>query len=452
MDPVPLWQTVLFQLCLIGLTALFTLLESAAESLTESRLERLREEGDAHTDRMRAQLPHGEAALSAVQTGLCFLAMLSGCVAALGWAGTLKTALTGVEPLKSLSAEALFRLSLILILLLICFFTRLLGVELPRRMAALHADGVLRALFGPMVFVRRLFVPMTALIGKASGAVMRLMGIDPDQATEQVTADEIMAMVDIGEEKGSIERNEKELIENIFEFNSMTAEDCMIHRTDVTAIDVDISDGELIDLIRETGFSRFPVYDRDIDDIVGILTTRSYLLNARLEPEKRKTLRELIRPAYFVPESVRTDVLFREMQSRKSHMAIVVDEYGGTSGLITLEDLLEEIVGNIYDEFDPQDKQDIVPQADGSWRVAGSVELDRLCEALGIEEIDDDEFDTLGGLIFSRLTAIPDDGSHPEVDCFGLHIRVDELTDRRVEWATITKTPEEPGDTAREER
>ena len=149
MDPVPLWQTVFFQFCLIGFTALFTLLESAAESLTESRLERLREEGDAHTDRMRAQLPHGEAALSAVQTGLCFLTMLSGCVAALGWAGTLKTALTGIGPLQSLSAETLFRLSLILILLLICFFTRLLGVELPRRMAALHADGVLRALFPP---------------------------------------------------------------------------------------------------------------------------------------------------------------------------------------------------------------------------------------------------------------------------------------------------------------
>ena len=218
----------------------------------------------------------------------------------------------------------------------------------------------------------------------------------------------------------------------------------MIHRTDVTAVDVDTSEEEFVDLVRETGFSRFPVYEDDIDSILGILTTRDYLLNARRPQGERKTIRELLRPAYFIPESVRADVLFREMQNRKCHMAIVVDEYGGTSGLITLENLLEELVGNIYDEFDPQAKADIIAQGDGTWRVNGSVELDRLCETIGVEEIESDEFDTLGGLIFSQLTAIPEDGSHPEVDCFGLHIRVEELTDHRVEWATVSRHPDEP--------
>lgn len=217
----------------------------------------------------------------------------------------------------------------------------------------------------------------------------------------------------------------------------------MIHRTDVTAVDIDMSEDEFVDLVRETGFSRFPVYEDDIDSIVGILTTRDYLLNARRPEGERKTIRELLRPAYFIPESVRADALFREMQNRKCHMAIVVDEYGGTSGLITLEDLLEELVGNIYDEFDPQAKADIIPLPDGSWRVNGSVDLEQLCETIGIDEIESDEFDTLGGLIFSRLTAIPEDGSHPEVDCFGLHIRVEELTDHRVEWAIVSKLPEE---------
>ena len=173
--------------------------------------------------------------------------------------------------------------------------------------------------------------------------------------------------------------------------------------------------------------------------MVGILSARRFFLN--LLSKEPRPLEELIRPAFFVPESMHTDTLFHEMQRRKDHIAIVVDEYGGTSGLITMEDLLEQIVGNIYDEFDPQEEQPIQPQPDGTWRVAGSCDLETLCETLDIEPIDDEEYDTVGGLVFSQLTAIPDDGSHPEVECFGLHIRVDSLVDRRVEWTTIWKLP-----------
>ena len=329
-------------------------------------------------------------------------------------------------------------------LLALYTLVRLFCIEWARRVANMHVDSLILSLFSPMMFVRWLFRPMTALSSAVAGRLIRMSGADPEKAEENVTEDEILAMVDIGEEKGAIESSEKELIENVLEFNNTTAEDCMIHRTDVTAVDVDTSEEEFVDLVRETGFSRFPVYEDDIDSILGILTTRDYLLNARRPQGERKTIRELLRPAYFIPESVRADVLFREMQNRKCHMAIVVDEYGGTSGLITLEDLLEELVGNIYDEFDPQAKADIIAQGDGTWRVNGSVELDRLCETIGVEEIESDEFDTLGGLIFSQLTAIPEDGSHPEVDCFGLHIRVEELTDHRVEWATVSRHPDEP--------
>ena len=439
LDPVPLWQALLIQLGLLLITLFMTLLDSAADALTESRLERMKEEGDARAEQLLDQLPACRATVSAVHSALCFLQLLMGALAAVGLASPLAKALKDASFLSALPDGLLAALSLILVLLVMCFFVRFLGVELPRRMAARNIDALLRALFGPMTFMRRLFKPMTALIDAATGAVMRLMGEDPSKADENVTEDEILAMVDMGEESGSIESNEKELIENIFEFNNLTAEDCMVHRTDLTAIDADTSEDELIGIIRDTGFSRFPVYGDDIDDILGILTTRAYLLNARLPKKERKSVRELMIPAFFVPETMRADVLFHEMQSRKSHMAIVVDEYGGTSGLVTLEDLLEEIVGNIYDEFDQQAGQEIIPQPDGSWRVAGSVELEPLCEALGIDEIESEEFDTLGGLVFSQLTAIPEDGSHPEVECFGLHIRVDELADRRVEWATVRK-------------
>ena len=278
---------------------------------------------------------------------------------------------------------------------------------------------------------------MVWLLSVSTNGVLRLMRIDPNAEEEQVTEEEIRMMVDIGEEKGTIEANEKEMIDNVFEFNNMTAEDCMVHRTDVTAIWVEDTPDEIVKTIEETGLSRFPVYNEDLDDVLGILFTRDYLLNLRAE--NPKPLRELLRPAYFVPESVQADVLFREMQTQKVHMAIVVDEYGGTSGIVTLEDLLEEIVGNIYDEFDPQAEQDIALVAENTWRVAGGVDLETLNEALKIELPTDEEYDTLGGLIFSQLTSIPKDGATPEMDCFGLHIKVEEIKERRVEWALVSK-------------
>lgn len=264
---------------------------------------------------------------------------------------------------------------------------------------------------------------------------------------DAVSEDNIMAMVEEGEEAGSIQANEKELIENVFEFDTLTARDLMVHRTDMATLALDDDEQTILDTIRETGLSRFPVYEEDADDIVGILSTRAYLLNFHL-PEP-KPIRELLRPAYFVPETVPADVLFRDMQAKKFHMALVVDEYGGTSGLVTLEDLLEELVGNIYDEFDPLEEQDIIRLEDGRWRVSGSANLEELFEAMGRELPEDDErdYDTLGGLIFAQLSVIPDDGSRPAVEALGLRIRVEELFERRVEWALVEELRDETANT-----
>ena len=261
---------------------------------------------------------------------------------------------------------------------------------------------------------------------------------------DQVSEDNIMAMVEEGEESGAIQGSEKEFIENVLEFDNITAKDVMVHRTDMVSLPADAEEGEILDAIRQSGLSRFPVYGEDVDDIVGILSTREYLLNFR--EEDPKPLKELLRPAYFVPETVAADVLFRDMQGKKTHLALVVDEYGGTSGLVTLEDLLEELVGNIYDEFDPQEEQEIIPLEEGRWRVSGSADLEELAEVVGFTLPDDEEidYDTLGGLVFSQLSVIPEDGSRPAVDALGLHIQVEELCDRRVEWALVEKLKPEP--------
>ncbi len=255
----------------------------------------------------------------------------------------------------------------------------------------------------------------------------------------EVSEDNIMAMVEEGEESGTIQSNEKEFIENVFEFDNTTAKDVMVHRTDMVTLPLDAEEGAILEIIRQSGLSRFPVYGEDIDDIVGVLSTREYLLN--FQEADPKPLKELLRPAYFVPETVAADVLFRDMQGKKTHLALVVDEYGGTSGLVTLEDLLEELVGNIYDEFDPQEEQEIIALDDGRWRVSGSADLEELAEAMGFELPEDEErdYDTLGGLVFSQLSVIPEDGSRPAVDALGLHIQVEELCDRRVEWALVER-------------
>lgn len=258
---------------------------------------------------------------------------------------------------------------------------------------------------------------------------------------DQVSEDNIMAMVEEGEETGAIQSNEKELIENVFQFDSITAKDVMVHRTDMVTLSAGAEESAILDAIRQSGLSRFPVYGEDADDILGVLSIRDYLLNFH-QPEPLP-LKELLRPAYFVPETVAADVLFRDMQGKKIHIALVVDEYGGTSGLVTLEDLLEELVGNIYDEFDPQEELSII-QLDGDrWRVSGSAELEELAEAMGFELPEDTDYDTLGGLVFSQLSVIPEDGSRPLVEVLGLRIQVEELFERRVEWALVEKLPPE---------
>ena len=247
--------------------------------------------------------------------------------------------------------------------------------------------------------------------------------------------------MDVGEEKGAIEEAEREMIENVFEFNNLTAADSMTHRTDMWTIWVEDSWEEITKMIEDTGLSRFPVYEEDLDHVIGIATTRDILLNLQKQPPL--PLRDLIRPARFVPESVRTDVLFRDMQRNKFHMAIVVDEYGGTSGLITMEDLVEEIVCNIYDEYDPQVQQEIHDLGDGKYKVAGSVDIEQINELMGVDVPLDGDYDTVGGLVLTELGSIPEPDTQPEVTCYGLRFKVLSVLDRRIEWLEVSKLPEE---------
>jgi putative hemolysin len=433
----PLLPKILILVILILINAFFASAEIAVISLSEAKLKKQAEEGDAKAAKLLALTQAPDSFLSAIQIAITLAGFLSSAFAADSFADPLVNWLTQDVGFTAISAASLNTIMVVLITIVLSYFSLVLGELVPKRIAMQKTEAVARFTVGVVTAVAHLFRPIIWLLSKSTNGVLRLLHIDPNAESEEVSEDEILMMVDLGEERGAIESNEKELIENIFEFNNTTAEDVMVHRTDMVLLWVEDTHEDILSAIRQSGLSRFPVYEEDADDIIGVLNTRDYLLNDQLD--QPKPTRELLRPAYFVPESVRTDVLFRDMQSKKVHLAIVVDEYGGTSGLVTMEDLLEEIVGNIYDEFDPQEEKDIERLDDGLWRVSGSCELDQVAEALDMEFPEDEESDTLGGLVFAQLSVIPEDGSQLAVDACGLHIQVQNFNDRRVEWALVSK-------------
>lgn len=428
---------IIVLIILIFVNAFFAASEIAVISLSEAKLKKQVEEGDKKAAKLLKLTQNPDNFLSAIQIAITLAGFLSSAFAADSFSDPLVQWIIQDMGVTAVSAATLNTLMVVLITVVLSYFSLVLGELVPKRLAMKKTEAVARVTVGPVTAVAAVCRPVIWLLSKSTNAVLRLLHIDPKADEEDVSEDEIRMMVDLGEERGTIESAEKELIENIFEFNNTTAEDVMVHRTDMVLLWVDDTNDDVIRVVRESGLSRFPVYEEDADDIVGILNTRDYLLNAQLSHPK--ALRELLRPAYFVPESVRTDVLFRDMQSKKVHLAIVVDEYGGTSGLVTMEDLLEEIVGNIYDEFDPQEEKDIEQLEENLWRVAGSCELELVAETLNMEFPEEEESDTLGGLVFAQLSVIPEDGSQIEVDTCGLHIRVTDFTDRRVEWALVSK-------------
>ena len=439
-----LGRQLLIVLLLILVNAFFAAAEIAIISLNDAKVRHEAEDGDKKARKLLKLVDEPTQFLSTIQIAITLAGFLASAFAADTFSDRLVNWLVDVKG-WAVDPHLLNTLSLILITLILSFFTLVLGELVPKRIAMAKAEKVTDLTAGTVLAAGTLFRPFVWLLSVTTNGILRLLNIDPDDNAEQVSEEEIRLMVDIGEEKGAIETAEKEMIENIFEFNNITAEDVMVHRKDMAVVWLDDTDADIMALIRESGLSRFPVFGEDVDDVRGVLRTREYLLNAQ-SPEP-KPLTDLIAPAFLVPETVAADDLFRDMQSRKEHMAIVVDEYGGTSGLVTMEDLLEEIVGNIYDEFDQEEESELQELKDGWWRASGSCEIEQLREVVGLSlpEDGEEEFDTLGGLIFSCMNEIPADGTKPELTAYGLEIQVEEIADRRVEWARVRRlAPPEP--------
>ena len=322
-------------------------------------------------------------------------------------------------------------LTAVTVALVLAYFTLLLGQQLPRCIAAQRPMQAARLTAPAVHAVSVVLRPVIWLQSVTVSGLLKLFGLNSASETDNVTEEDIRMMLDVGEEEGCIESTEGEMIDNIFEFNNIQIYDVMTHRVDVEVIDVEDSRADIIDTIRCTGFSRFPVYEGEMDHIIGLLYVKDFFLN------EGTPLRELLKEPMYVPDSMICDDLFHKMQRENTHFAIVTDEYGSFLGVITLEDLLEEIVGNIYDEYDKK-KEYISPNADGSWNISGRTDLKDIEKALNIELPEHEDFNTLGGLVLSVTAQIPKDGAQFAVEADGLRIQVLRVADRRIEETKVT--------------
>jgi putative hemolysin len=430
---------------LILINAFFSMSEIAIISVNDNKIRHMADEGDAKAKILLSLVERPGQFLSTIQICVTLAGFLASAFAASSFSARLAAFLvTRTGWSNPAAAEGV---CLVLITLLLSYVTLVFGELVPKQIGMKKAESIAFTVAGPIRLIGKLLAPCVLVLTKSTNVVLRLLRVDPTGEISDVTEEEIRMMVDIGEEKGAIAKGEKELITNVFEFNNKEAADVMTHRPDLCMLYLQDEPEALRDEILNSGYTRFPVYDKDADDIVGILHLRDYTINAFAAAPK--PLRELLRPAYLVPEQVPTDALFRDMQRESIHMAVVIDEYGGTRGVVTMEDLVEEIVGNIYDEYD--DEPGALEQIDEkTWRLPGSTELGQL-EKLFHIHLPEDEFDTLGGLVFSQLRAIPEDGAQPVIEAFGLRVQVEEITDRRVERALVTRLEAAP-ESAEEEK
>lgn len=440
-----LFWLIMLQLVLIAINAFFASAEMALVSVNTNLLRKQAEEGDKKAKKLIKLSEEPTAFLSAIQIAITLAGFLGSAFAADNFSDPLTNWIYNGLGFTALGEETLNSIMVILITLVLSYFTLVLGELVPKRLAQ-HSPEKMARLVCPVVSaIKTVLKPIIWVLTVSTNLCLRVCGIKPGDEEEQVTEDEIRLMVDIGEETGTIDAKASEMIDNIFEFDNNIARTVMTRAIDVITISKDATDEEIFETLRDSAYSRYPVCGEDINDIVGVLYAKDYYLD-RLSPNENKPLAEILRPAHFVPETVKCDTLFQEMQKNNRHIAMVVDEYGAVSGIVTMEDLVEEIMGNIYDEYDTEEKEeeekDITEIEENVWRVAGFAELDKLSDVIGFTLPEDADFSTLGGMIMNELSEIPDDGdTNIEVETCGLHIKVEKVEDRRIESAIVTKLP-----------
>ena len=417
---------------LIGINAFFASTEIAFISLNDAKIEKQAKEGNKKAKQIRKMLKEPSKFLATIQIGITLAGFLSSAFAADAFASELAPVLEKFIPL---GINVWNNISIILITLILSYFSLVLGELVPKRVAMKNPEKVAFASIGVVRLIYTITSPFVKLLTASTNVVSRIFGVTGTEE-EIVTEEEIKMMLDVGEEKGSIEEEEKELINNVFEFNDKVASEVMIHRKDIYAIEVKSDIGDILADLKEYKYSRIPVYEDSIDNIVGMLYIKDLLAYVYLKKEVK--IKKIMRDVYFTPENKPINDLFRELQKSKHQIAIVLDEYGGTAGLITMEDIIEELVGNIFDEYDDEEAE-YEKIDDNTYRISGGVSIYDLRKILNIEDIPEGDYDTLSGYLIEILGRIPSDNETPVIETPKVTYKIEDYEDKRILWVKACK-------------
>ncbi len=423
---------------LILINAFFAATEIAFISINDAKIEKQAKDGNKKAKKIRKMLKEPSKFLATIQIGITLAGFLSSAFAADAFADNLAPVLNnwisfGIETWRSIS--------IVLITIILSYFSLVFGELVPKRLAMRNSEKIAFATVGIVRFIYVITAPFVKLLTASTNGISKIFGVsEVDEGT--VTEEEIRMMVDVGEEKGSIQEEEKELINNVFEFNDKVVSEIMTHRKEIYAINIKSELSDILGDLKEYKYSRIPVYEENIDNIVGVLFIKDLLANVNRKNEIK--ISKLIREPYFVSESKLINELFNELQKNKHQMAIVLDEYGGTAGLVTMEDIIEELVGNIFDEYDDEEK-DFEAIDDNTFMISGSVSIHDLRRILNTD-IPEGDYDTLSGYLIELLGRIPSDDEKPLIETKNITYKIEEYEDKRIVWVKACRNNVEEDD------
>ena len=411
---------------LILINAYFAASEIAFISLNDAKIEKQAKEGNKKAKQIEKMLKTPSKFLATIQIGITLAGFLSSAFASETFADKIAPYLYNIIPAISLGVWK--SLAIIFITIILSFFTLVFGELVPKRIAMKHYEKISFATIGVIRTISILTAPFVKLLTSVTNGISKIFGVGENEE-ETVTEEEIKMMVDQGEESGTIKEDEKELINNVFEFNDITVSEIMRHRKDIFAVDINISTEELLEELskEEYRYSRIPVYDETIDEIKGVLYVKDVLKNIN---KKTFKVKNVIKDAYFISQNRLINEVFKELQKNKKQLAIILDEYGGTAGIVTMEDILEELVGDIYDEYDKEESE-YEKIDENTYILSGSMpifDVNKLLEA----DIPEGEFDTISGFLQDKLGRIPDDKENPVIETKKVTYKIEKSEDKRI--------------------
>ena len=426
----------------ILINAFFSAAEMAVISLNDAKIKKQAEDGDKKSKKVLRFIENPSAFLATIQVGVTLAGFMASAFAANRFTGRLTAWL---DPNGRFSF--LGTLCTVLVTVILSYFSLVFGELVPKRIAQNNAERLAFRSANTVRAFGTLMKPFVRFLTLSTNAVLRLLHIDPEVKETNVTEEEIRMMVDVGSEEGSIEDSEKQMIQNIFEFNDKDVVEIMTHRKKIVALPIDATYEEVMNIARNEKYTRIPIYKETIDEIVGILHIKDLL--GLTNENGDFSLEKIMRPPLFVHETKKISDLFHEMKKGKMQLAVIVDEYGGTMGIATIEDMLEEIVGNITDEFDEEEQQ-LLNMNDGGYLVQGDMTLSDLEEAIGVD-LDSEDYDTIAGLTLSLLDRVPDHGETPEVQYKNVKIKVIQVEENWISKLLLHVIPEEKEEESEDE-